>query len=372
MCRLLDRQLGDVDDGAAEPAVELLGLRRAPRRSRRARRTGGCGRARPSPRTRARRISASRSGSIVSPTTLAWSTVEQLGRRRDPFDDGHVRGLVAEVAEVDRERRLRGAGDADEDDVRVVEAVRDAVVEADGELDRLHPLEVRGVERRPRARRHRSPPGPRRGRRRRSAGRAGRSSGGAPGGRACASPRGAAAGRACRRRPPDGPASGSPRAGGRPPTRRAGGGSRRTPAPGTAPRAPGRAAPRSRRWRRRRRAARPAGSASAVSVTGALLWSHPKPPPTRGRERTSTNHAVRWQVRAERRENIARVTSAHGGDGATGDDGHDRLPLPPPRLRLPLLRDLRRPRLDVRLRPLRRPHEEQHPLALVPRDGAGA
>ena len=67
-----------------------------------------------------------------------------------------------------------------------------------------------------------------------------------------------------------------------------------------------------------------------------------------------------------------RVTSAHDRDRATGDDGHDRLSLPPPRLRLPVLRDLRRPRLDLRLRPLRRPHEEQHPLALVPRDGAGA
>ena len=35
-----------------------------------------------------------------------------------------------------------------------MEAVRDAVVVADGELDRLHPLEVGGVERRPRARSH--------------------------------------------------------------------------------------------------------------------------------------------------------------------------------------------------------------------------
>ena len=53
------------------------------------------------------------------------------------------------------------------------------------------------------------------------------------------------------------------------------------------------------------------------------------------------------------------ITSRHGRDREAGDDGHDRLALPAPRLRLPLLRDLRRPRLDVRLRPLRRPAEEQ-------------
>ena len=46
--------------------------------------------------------------------------------------------------------------------------------------------------------------------------------------------------------------------------------------------------------------------------------------------------------------------------------------LPAPRLRLPLLRDLRRDGLDVRLRPLRRPHEEQHEVALVAGDDPGA
>ena len=85
---------------------------------------------------------------------LAGVDLVQLGRRLDPLHDRHVRGLVAEVAEVDRERRLRGAGDADENDVRLVEAAADAVVELDRELDRLHPLEVRRVERRPRAGRH--------------------------------------------------------------------------------------------------------------------------------------------------------------------------------------------------------------------------
>ena len=42
----------------------------------------------------------------------------------------------------------------------------------------------------------------------------------------------------------------------------------------------------------------------------------------------------------------------------------------PARLRLPVLRDLRRHRLDVRLRALRRPDEEQYPGALVRGDGA--
>src|SRR5258705_2944242 len=55
-----------------------------------------------------------------------------------------------------------------------------------------------------------------------------------------------------------------------------------------------------------------------------------------------------------------------------GHHGQDRLAVPPPRLRLPVLGDLRRPRVDVRLRPLRRPPVEPHPLALVSLDGVGA
>src|SRR6266536_6653331 len=65
------------------------------------------------------------------------------------------------------------------------------------------------------------------------------------------------------------------------------------------------------------------------------------------------------------------LTSGRGGDDRARDDGQDRVALPAARLRLPLLRDLRRPRLDVRLRPLRRSGQEQHPLPLVPGDGAG-
>src|SRR5215211_6280565 len=80
--------------------------------------------------------------------------LEQRRRRVDSLHDRDVRRLVAQVAQVHRQRRLRRAGDADEDDVGVVQPGADAVVVLDGELDRRHPPEVLRVERRPRARRH--------------------------------------------------------------------------------------------------------------------------------------------------------------------------------------------------------------------------
>ena len=55
-----------------------------------------------------------------------------------------------------------------------------------------------------------------------------------------------------------------------------------------------------------------------------------------------------------------------------GLDGGDRRPLQAARLRLPLLGDLRRPRLDLRLRPLRRPAQEQRQGRVVAGDAAGA
>src|SRR5919109_636131 len=75
--------------------------------------------------------------------------VEEVLRGADALDDRHVRGLPAEVAEVHGERRLRRARHADENDVRVVEPAAHAVVVLDRELDRLHALEVRLVERVP-------------------------------------------------------------------------------------------------------------------------------------------------------------------------------------------------------------------------------
>ena len=58
------------------------------------------------------------------------------------------------------------------------------------------------------------------------------------------------------------------------------------------------------------------------------------------------------------------------GDGA--HDGQDRLAEPETGLRLPLLGDLRRARLVVRLRPLRRPPQGERQGALARGDGAGA
>src|ERR1700740_3223173 len=113
------------------------------------------------------------------------------------------------------------------------------------------------------------------------------------------------------------------------------------------------------------RADRPAGSPSAVSVTGQALLLRPKPPPTTGKGGYAGNRygsvATSWRKAgnlrpvcvcgAARPSGGARVSSAHGRDGETADDGHDRRPLPPARVRLPVLRDLRRHRVDVRLRP---------------------
>ncbi len=85
---------------------------------------------------------------------MIGSISKSSGRRLDPLHDRDVRGLLAQIAEIDRERRLRRARDPDEDDVRLAQAAAHAVVELDRELDRLHPLEVGGVERRPGAGRH--------------------------------------------------------------------------------------------------------------------------------------------------------------------------------------------------------------------------
>ena len=80
--------------------------------------------------------------------------LEQRSGRRDSLHDRHVGRLVTEVAEIDRERRLRGPRDSDQHDVRLVEPAPDPVVVLDRELDRLDALEVGLVERGPCARRH--------------------------------------------------------------------------------------------------------------------------------------------------------------------------------------------------------------------------
>ena len=62
------------------------------------------------------------------PDDLRAVDLEQMPRQLDAPHDRDVRGLVAEVAEVDRERRLRGSRHPDEDDVRLVQAAADPVV----------------------------------------------------------------------------------------------------------------------------------------------------------------------------------------------------------------------------------------------------
>ena len=69
----------------------------------------------------------------------------------------------------------------------------------------------------------------------------------------------------------------------------------------------------------------------------------------------------------------ARLASAAPDDRADPrHDGQDRRAVQAARLRLPVLGDLRRRRLDLRLRPLRRAAEEQRQERVVARDAAGA
>ena len=149
--RLLDRQVGDLDHGAAEPAVHALGLLELLVDLEQLGVVALAAAEAPRPLLADLRepLRVDRDADDLHRVDLP----ERL-RRLDPLHDRHVRGLVAEVAEVHRERRLRGARDADEHDVRVLEAAADAVVVLDGELDRRDPLEVRGRERLPRARGH--------------------------------------------------------------------------------------------------------------------------------------------------------------------------------------------------------------------------
>ena len=89
---------------------------------------------------------ARRRSSARRPSSRRRRTARRAARF--PSRRGRSRPLP-EVAEVDRERRLGRARHSDGHDVRRVEAAADPVVVLDREPDRLHPLEVGGVERRP-------------------------------------------------------------------------------------------------------------------------------------------------------------------------------------------------------------------------------
>ena len=77
-----------------------------------------------------------------------------------------------------------------------------------------------------------------------------------------------------------------------------------------------------------------------------------------GRERARRRRRLPVQAACAPRPDAAVNVSAHG---RRSDHGQDRLALPAARLRLPVVGDLRRARLDLRLRPLRRARQEQHP-----------
>ena len=88
--------------------------------------------------------------------------------------------------------------------------------------------------------------------------------------------------------------------------------------------------------------------------------------------------AVRHGARAPRAPGtldyhpLPAMTEPSPTDSRRRDDGEDRRAVQAARLRVPLLGDLRRRRLDLRLRPLRRAAEEQRQERVVARDAAGA
>src|ERR1700704_1688750 len=118
MRRLLDRELRDVDDRTAQASVQLLGHLELVVDLLQLRVLAVARTHRPHP-------GAADLGQAVrvdrETDDLALVDLEEARRRLDPLDDRDVRRLVAEVAEVDGERRLRSARDADEHDVRVLE-----------------------------------------------------------------------------------------------------------------------------------------------------------------------------------------------------------------------------------------------------------
>ena len=73
--------------------------------------------------------------------------LEQFLRQRHARHDRHVRRLDAAIGEIDAGRRLRGARDADQDDIGIVQAPeRLAVIVIEGEGHRVDALEILAVE----------------------------------------------------------------------------------------------------------------------------------------------------------------------------------------------------------------------------------
>ena len=97
-------------------------------------------------RSRFMRICTSGSGLIVRPTTSGRRQRLELGRQRAVGHHRHVGDLDAAVGEVDRGRRLRGARDADQHHVGLLELPGAlAVVVAEHEVHRLDAREIAGI-----------------------------------------------------------------------------------------------------------------------------------------------------------------------------------------------------------------------------------
>ena len=88
-----------------------------------------------------------RSALATRPTTNARCGLGQRVRQLDTGHQRHVGGLVAALGEIDAGRRLRGARNAEHDDVGRVEILRQlAVVVRHGEVQRVDAPEIVGVE----------------------------------------------------------------------------------------------------------------------------------------------------------------------------------------------------------------------------------
>ena len=100
----------------------------------------------------------------------------------------------------------------------------------------------------------------------------------------------------------------------------------------------------------------------------ALLRSASRPAPALGSRHRRPESAPRSGIMIARPNGPERVPHPAGD----GHDGEDRRALQAPRVRVPLLGDLRRRRLDLRLRPLRGAAQEQPQERVVAGDAAGA
>ena len=100
------------------------------------------------PRIRFSRTCDIRSAEASRPTIQRRLGTQQRFRQRHVQDDGHVRGLDAAIGEIDARRRLRGSRNADQDDVRLLDVVRElAVIMLHGEIQGLDAPEILRVER---------------------------------------------------------------------------------------------------------------------------------------------------------------------------------------------------------------------------------